>query len=112
MKPAAMAVLVLVLCTMPLRSQAATPDPSESYAMLEEFRLLDLNRDGLVSQAEAAGNAEIVTKFQRADRNRDGQLSFSEFKRLKAMKSRTASRDAKPAASGATARRRPAKTAD
>ncbi len=43
---------------------------------------LDLNGDGRISLAEAAGHAEIVTRFDRADRNKDGRLSQTEFARL------------------------------
>jgi Ca2+-binding EF-hand superfamily protein len=52
----------------------------------EEFLALDLNRDGYVSAAEASGFGEIVTRFDRADRNRDGKLSRAEFTRLKTLK--------------------------
>lgn len=43
---------------------------------------LDLNGDGALSLSEAAGHAEIVTRFHRADRNRDGKLAPAEFDRL------------------------------
>jgi hypothetical protein len=43
---------------------------------------LDLNGDGRISLAEAAGHAEVVTRFERADRNKDGKLSQTEFARL------------------------------
>jgi EF hand len=43
---------------------------------------LDLNGDGQLSLAEAAGYAEIVTRFERADRDRDGKLTRAEFQRL------------------------------
>ena len=46
------------------------------------IRALDLNRDGKLSLAEAAGYAEIVTRFDRADRNKDGKLTQAEFDRL------------------------------
>jgi hypothetical protein len=46
------------------------------------IRALDLNGDGKLSLAEAAGYAEIVTRFDRADRNKDGKLSQAEFERL------------------------------
>lgn len=43
---------------------------------------LDLNGDGQLSLAEVAGDAEVVTRFDRADRNKDGKLSKAEFDRL------------------------------
>jgi hypothetical protein len=46
------------------------------------LKALDLNGDGQVSLAEAAGYGEIVTRFDRADRNKDGKLSPREFERL------------------------------
>ena len=49
---------------------------SEKRAM---FRQLDIDGDGFVSKAEAAGNAPVTLGFDRADRNRDGKLSFAEY---------------------------------
>ena len=49
---------------------------SEKEAM---FRQLDIDGDGFVSKAEAAGHATATLGFDRADRNRDGKLSFSEY---------------------------------
>lgn len=46
------------------------------------FSSLDLNGDGKLSLAEAAGYSDIVTRFDRADRNRDGRLTPAEFERL------------------------------
>lgn len=43
---------------------------------------LDLDGDGRISLAEAAGHDHIVTRFERADRNRDGKLTQAEFDRL------------------------------
>lgn len=43
------------------------------------FQYLDIDGDGLVSKAEAAGNAQVTLGFDRADRNRDGKLSFKEY---------------------------------
>jgi EF hand len=43
---------------------------------------LDVNGDGRLSLAEVAGNAEIVTRFGRADRDKDGRLTQAEFDRL------------------------------
>jgi hypothetical protein len=52
------------------------PVYSEKEAM---FRQLDIDGDGFVSKAEAAGNATATLGFDRADRNRDGKLSFAEY---------------------------------
>lgn len=46
------------------------------------FSSLDLNQDGRLSLAEAAGYGDIVTRFARADRNKDGKLTRAEFDRL------------------------------
>jgi hypothetical protein len=46
------------------------------------FDALDLNGDGKLSLAEAAGYSDIVTRFDRADRDRDGKLTQAEFERL------------------------------
>ena len=46
------------------------------------FESLDLDKDGKLALAEAAGYADIVTRFDRADRNRDGKLTQAEFDRL------------------------------
>ena len=43
------------------------------------FRALDYDGDGFVSKAEAAGNSFATLGFDRADRNRDGKLSFAEY---------------------------------
>lgn len=46
------------------------------------FAALDADGDGGLSLAEAAGHADIVARFERADRNRDGRLSRAELERL------------------------------
>jgi hypothetical protein len=52
------------------------PAPTEKEAM---FRYLDIDGDGFVSKAEAAGYEAVTLGFDRADRNRDGKLSFAEY---------------------------------
>jgi hypothetical protein len=65
---------------------------------------LDLNRDGQLSLAEAAGYSEIVTRFDRADRNKDGKLSQAEFDRLaKLAPAKAAGKAKKPRRSETTA---------
>jgi hypothetical protein len=55
------------------------PDASEKEAL---FRYLDIDGDGFISKAEAAGNEPVTVGFDRADRNRDGKLSFAEFESI------------------------------
>jgi len=73
------------------------------------FRSLDLNGDGYVSLSEAAGDEVVVSRFDRADRNRDGKLSRQEFANLNKVKVRLAKRKGKEteasAAVGGTAPR-------
>ena len=54
------------------------------------FDTLDLNGDGYVSLSEAAGHEIVVTRFDRADRNKDGKLSRREFANLGKVKTRVA----------------------
>jgi hypothetical protein len=55
---------------------AERPPVNEKQAM---FRQLDIDGDGFISKAEAAGNAPVTLGFDRADRNKDGKLSFAEY---------------------------------
>ena len=50
------------------------------------FQILDLDGDGYLSLAEAAGIGDIVERFDRADADRDGYLSAKEFARLDRVK--------------------------
>ena len=54
------------------------------------FQALDLNGDGYVSLAEAAGDPVVVSRFDKGDRNRDGKLSEKEFANLRKVKVRYA----------------------
>lgn len=80
-------------------AHAADPGP-------ELFEALDLNGDGFVTLSEAAGNEVVVTRFDRADRDRDGKLTPKEFARLKTIKVRVAKskkeKDEQSAATGSS----------
>jgi len=55
---------------------ARAPASSDKDAM---FRRLDIDGDGFVSKAEAAGHEAVTVGFDRADRYHDGKLSFAEY---------------------------------
>lgn len=97
-------------------SGGATAPRAAGEGVSEEaaaFRRLDLNGDGKVSKAEAAGDAHSTLGFDRADRNKDGLLTLKEYesirKRLERLKAREAKRLAAArgasASSGATAKK-------
>jgi Ca2+-binding EF-hand superfamily protein len=98
------------LCLVLLAATAnAADNATDRY-----FRSLDLNGDGYVSLSEAAGHEVVVTRFDRADRNRDGKLSPKEFANLKNVRVRVAARKkdkGEPSAAvGGTARKSKAKS--
>ena len=63
---------------------------ADQAAIDKYFRALDLNGDGFVSLAEAAGDEVIVSRFDKGDRDRDGKLSRKEFASLNKVKVRVA----------------------
>jgi len=66
------------------------PARAESAAAGGSGDSMDANGDGFLSLAEAAGSEHIVTRFQRADRNKDGKLSKAEYNRLDKLPERKA----------------------
>jgi hypothetical protein len=74
---------------------ARTPPPPPNPANDAAFRKYDLDRDGRVSKAEAAGHYDLIMGFDKSDRDRDGKLSRAEYDRytdrLAAAKTKTAS---------------------
>jgi hypothetical protein len=69
----------------------------------ERFDKLDYDRDGRLSLAEVAGNADLVMGFDKFDRNKDGKLSVAEYDRLTRPKSAEA---APQSATGSTSKPR------
>lgn len=63
-------------------SSVGASRPSLPEEKKERFEVLDLDGDGRVSLAEAAGHADLVVHFDRADRNRDGKLTLAEYQNL------------------------------
>jgi Ca2+-binding EF-hand superfamily protein len=63
-------------------SSVGATRPSLPEEKKERFAALDLDGDGRVSLAEAAGHEQIVKHFDRADRDRDGKLSAAEYEDL------------------------------
>ena len=76
--------LLLLLILLP------APAFADSESMQRYFESLDLDGDGYVSLAEAAGAGVGVSRFDKADRNKDGKLSTKEFARLDKIKVRVA----------------------
>lgn len=77
----ALLVVLALVVAVPASAQGADD---------HRFKALDYNRDGHLSLSEAAGNEDIVVRFDRADRNRDGKLSSKEYARLDRIKLRVA----------------------
>ena len=77
----AMALLGAIAAQGPVDAGVA-PAQAESAAAGGSGDALDANGDGFLSLAEAAGSVHIVTRFGRADRNKDGKLSRAEYDRL------------------------------
>ena len=76
------AAVFLLLC--------ATAAHADKGSVERYFQALDLNGDGYVSLAEAAGDPVVVQRFDKGDRNRDGKLSQKEFANLHKVKVRVA----------------------
>jgi len=61
-------------------SSGTSTVPGAAGIDLEQaFKHADIDGDGAVSKAEAAGNERLVVGFDRADKNKDGKLSRDEF---------------------------------
>jgi Ca2+-binding EF-hand superfamily protein len=54
---------------------------SQSGAVPQGFSSLDKDGDGVISRREAASQQSLSRIFDRADENKDGQLSMSEYQK-------------------------------
>lgn len=59
-------------------------EPQKSVSM-PEFRTLDINGDGRVSEQEAQANATVWEKFAELDTDKNGSLSTDEYAKAKNM---------------------------
>lgn len=75
---------------------ASAPLSRPASSAPSSFDGLDVDGDGKLSLAEAAGYGDIVTRFHRLDRNKDGKLTKSEFDRLAKLPPPKARPKAKP----------------
>lgn len=57
---------------------AATDSTAQATSMVN-FGVIDQNKDGRVSKAEAQSNGELKAAFEKLDVDRDGYLSQQEF---------------------------------
>jgi hypothetical protein len=70
----------------------AGPTSRLSADQEQAFKGFDVDGDGAISKAEAAGNETIVKHFDRADRDRDGKLSKAEYAGLEKLQARSQAR--------------------
>jgi hypothetical protein len=84
MKHSKTLVAVAIAALIPLAGTAIAGDKDKSHGGAT-FDTLDTNRDGRISQAEAAADMNLV--FSTADANADGYLDNSEFKKARKARS-------------------------
>lgn len=60
-------------------SSAGASAPAADAQKELAFKKLDLDGDGSISKAEAAGNEKLMNGFDDADKDRDGKLSRAEY---------------------------------
>lgn len=108
--------LLAILLLLPLPALADTVNVAKSTEVLDYdipnaplapeagLGALDIDGDGEVSRAEAAGNAEVSVGFERADRNRNGRLTSAEWQRHERWQAQRA-KARESASAGGTAKR-------
>ena len=74
----------------------ASASPLRPASTNSPFDGMDVDGDGKLSLAEAAGHGDIITRFHRVDRNKDGKLTKAEFDRMATLPPPKARAKAKP----------------
>lgn len=83
MKPAGISIIVgLVLISGALL--AATSGSGEDASARARFEVLDVDGDARITPREARAIAGLATHFSKFDRNDDGTLTWSEYRRYAA----------------------------
>ncbi|MGH8740399.1 MAG: hypothetical protein ACREUN_05775 [Burkholderiales bacterium] len=107
----------VVLALLAACAYADTVNVEKSMGVLD-FRIpkrapegLDVDGDGQISRAEAAGHAEVTLGFDRADRNRNGRISTAEWARYEKWQERRAKARDSASAGGTRAKRPPRRSA-
>lgn len=80
-------VTLALFSALPLAVFSADPGSSTSNtqsgtgaaSVPAQFRQLDRNKDGMISQTEAKRSKDLAGKFEQIDSDRDGQISVSEW---------------------------------
>ena len=85
-------LLLLAACA------SAEAEPPIPEARMARFEALDLDRDGFISQAEAARHADVERDFAQSDADGDGRLDPQEFNILEAQ----LAKDRRPGMTGST----------
>jgi Ca2+-binding EF-hand superfamily protein len=68
-------IALVAVISFPLGAFAAGTEPSTQ----ENFKQLDVNHDGVISQQEAQADKQLTKDWSKADTNKDGQIDESEF---------------------------------
>ena len=75
--------LILTIFSGAIFAQGANmvgaPGANPRASLNERLNQLDVNHDGQISRAEAAGYPKLSKGFQRLDKNKDGVLSSDEL---------------------------------
>ena len=71
----------------------ALASPAASAADAPGFNDLDRDKDGALSQSEAAGNTSLASRFKEVDTDGDGKLSRAEYLKTMAKKDFTSLRE-------------------